>query len=226
MNTLEYGFYMAIKVTCYTYIIYKVWKWKKKVREICKLLYTPKVKPRQESDTALKHIPKVDILGNTYFIYLDENAGQSVAPVLSEPLCTSQEDIPEEDRPVSPDEVEYSLSMDKLKLLGEEQASLDALPRSAEAFTGAVSIHDLNLVGDVLMGVDGSDRDDRKGLRAAKTLHTIRGTDLYDIFVSQVENTEAINELIDRYLDENGNPHRQNSRRKTELSAKDWRSLI
>lgn len=226
MNTWEYGFYIAVKVICYTYIIYKVWGWNKKIREICGLLYTPKGKSEEKNKTPSEKVSALDVIGGTRFVYLDENAGQTVAPVLSEPLGTDQEEIPEEDKQVSPDEVEYSLSMDKLKLLGEEQASLDALPRNTEALTGAVSIHDLNLAGDVLMGVDGTDRDEEKGLRAARTLRHIRGTDLFDIFVSQMENAEAVNALIDRYLDENGLPRTQKTQRKANLPIENWRSLI
>ena len=226
MNTWEYGFYIAVKVICYAYIIYKVWEWKKKVRKICGLLYTPKVKSEKENRVSPEKVSTPDVIGGTYFVYLDENAGQTVAPVLSEPLETEAPEFPEEDKQVSPDEVECNLSMDELKLLGEEQASLDALPRNTEALTGAVSIHDLNLAGDVLMGVDGTDRDEEKGLRAARTLRHIRGTDLFDIFVSQMENVEAVNALIDRYLDENGMPRAQKTQKKTNLPIENWRSLI
>lgn len=226
MNTWEYSFYIAVKVICYAYIIYKVWGWNKKLREICGLLYTPKGKSEEKNKTPSEKVSAPDVIGGTRFVYLDENAGQTVTPVLSEPLGMDQEEIPEEDKEVSSDEVEYNLSMDELRLLGEEQASLDALPRNAEAFTGAVSIQDLNLAGDVLMGVDGADRDDGKGLRAAKTLHAIRGTDLYGIFVSQLENAEAVNVLIDRYLDENGEPRPQKIQKKTTMPTKDWRNLI
>ena len=226
MNTWEYGFYIAVKVTCYAYIIYKVWGWNKKIREVCGLLYTPKTKSEEKSKVSPEKVSASDVIGGTHFVYLDENAGQTVAPVLSEPLGTDQEDIPEEDKQISSDEVEYSLSMDKLKLLGEEQTSLDALPRSAEAFTETVSVSDLSLAGDVLMGVDGTDRDEEKGLRAARTLRHIRGTDLFDIFVSQMENAEAVNALIDRYLDENGMPRAQKTQRKANLPIENWRSLI
>lgn len=226
MNTLEYGFYIAVKVICYAYIIYKVWGWNKKIREICGLLYTPKGKSEGENNVFPEKVSTPDVIGSTHFVYLDENAGQTVAPVLSEPLGTDQGDIPEEDKQVSSDEVEYNLSLDKLKMLGEEQASLDALPRSAEAFIETVSVSDLSLAGDVLMGVDGTDRDEEKGLRAARTLRHIRGTDLFDIFVSQMENAEAVNALIDRYLDENGMPRAQKTQKKTNLPIENWRSLI
>ena len=224
MNTWEYGFYIAVKVTCYAYIIYKVWGWNKKIREVCGLLYTPKGKSEEESKVSPEKVSASDVIGGTHFVYLDENAGQTVAPVLSEPLGTDQEDIPEEDKQISSDEVEYSLSMDKLKLLGEEQTSLDALPRSAEAFTETVSVSDLSLAGDVLMDIDGAGENEEKQLRAAKTLHRIQGTDLFDIFISQVENAKTVSTLIDKYLDENGEL-RENKPMKIKTIS-DWRKLI
>ena len=224
MNTWEYGFYIAVKVTCYAYIIYKVWGWNKKIREVCGLLYTPKGKSEEESKVSPEKVSDSDVIGGTHFVYLDENAGQTVAPVLSEPLGTDQEDIPEEDKQISSDEVGYSLSMDKLKLLGEEQTSLDALPRSAEAFTETVSVSDLSLAGDVLMDIDGAGENEEKQLRAAKTLHRIQGTDLFDIFISQVENAKTVSTLIDKYLDENGEL-RENKPMKIKTIS-DWRKLI
>ena len=103
---------------------------------------------------------------------------------------------------------------------------MDALPHDAEAVTPEpVSINDLALAGDVLMGIGKDGHDAAKQLRAAQTLYRIQGTDLYDILVSQVENAETVSNLIDQYLDENGEPRKRNTAKEEKLPVKD-RSLI
>ena len=227
MNMLKYVFYMSVKVICCAYIIYKVWKWKKKVREICGLLFVPQAASGAEDNATVTDVPVLDIMGSTRYVYLDKDAGQTVAPVLSEPMETAPAEEAETDGDLLPEEVEYDLSMDTLKIIGEEQKALDALPRDAEAVTTEpVSLNDLILAGDVLMGIDKDGLDTEKQLRAARTLHRIQGTDLYDILVSQVENAETVSSLIDKYLDGNGESSvKLQSLRKLE-SIRDWKQLL
>lgn len=219
--------YLAVKIACCTYIIYKVWGWKKKIVRICGLLLIPRTTSEAEKDAAVTNIPVPDVMGGTRHVYLDKDAGQTVAPVLSEPMETVPAGEAETDDGLPPEEVEHDLPMETLKIIGEEQKALDALPRDAEAVTaGPVSIDDLILAGDVLMGIDKGGQDTGKQLHAARTLYRIQGTDLYDIFVSQVENAETVSALIDRYLDENGEPRERKAAKEEKLPAKDWRILI
>lgn len=223
----EYWLYLAVKVACCTYIIYKVWGWKKKIRKICGLLFVPRTASGAESNAAVTDVPVPDVMGSTRYVYLDKDAGQTVAPVLSEPMETVPAEEAETDGDLLPEEVEYDLPIETLKIIGEEQKALDALPRDAEAVTTEpVSLNDLILAGDVLMGIDKDGQDKEKQLRAARTLHRIQGTDLYDILVSQVENAETVSALIDRYLDENGEPRvKLQSLRKLE-PIRDWKQLL
>ena len=217
--------YLAVKIACCTYIIYKVWGWKKKIRRICGLLLIPRTTSEAEKDATVTNVPVPDVMGGTRYVYLDKDAGQTVAPVLSEPMETVPAGEAETDDSLLPEEVEHELPMETLKIIGEEQKALDALPRDAEAVTTEpVSLNDLILAGDVLMGIDGQDTE--KQLRAARTLHRIQGTDLYDILVSQVENAETVSALIDRYLDENGEPRERKTAKEEKHPVKDWRSLI
>lgn len=217
--------YLAVKIACCTYIIYKVWGWKKKIRRICGLLLIPRTTSEAGKDAAVTNVPVPDVMGGTRHVYLDKDAGQTVAPVLSEPMETVPAGEAETDNGLLPEEVEHELPMETLKIIEEEQKALDALPRDAEAVTTEpVSLNDLILAGDVLMGIDGQDTE--KQLRAARTLHRIQGTDLYDILVSQVENAETVSALIDQYLDENGEPRERKVSKERQPPAKDWRSLI
>lgn len=221
----EYWFYLTIKIVCCTYILYKVWGWNKKIREVYKVLYRPKTNFKQDEHMIAK-VPEPDIIGSTHHTYLNKNAGQIFTPILNEQSKIIPVEETEEDE-LLPEEVAYNLSMDLLKIIGEEQAELDALPRNVEAFTTqAVSIDELLLAGDVLMGIDGSEQDERKQLQAAQTLHRIQGTDLFDIFILQMENVDIINNLIDKYLDENGEPREIKLSEGGKQPLKSWRSLI
>ena len=223
----EYWLYFAVRIGCCTYIIYKVWGWKKKIRKICGLLLVAQTKSEPESNAIPVDNPLPDVMGSTRYVHLDENAGQTVAPVLSEPMETAPAEEAETEDSLLPEEVEYDLPMETLEIIGEEQKALDALPRDAEAVTTEpVSIDDLALAGDVLMGIGKEGQDAAKQLRAAQPLYRIQGTDLYDILVSQVENAETVSALIDQYLDENGEPRKRNAAKEEKLPAKDWRNLI
>lgn len=228
MNDItEHWLYLAVKVACCTYIIYKVWGWKKRIREICGLLFVPRTVAHAESNATVTDVPVPDVMGSTRYVYLDKDAGQTVAPVLSEPMETIPTGEAETDEDLLSEEVEYDLPMETLKIIGEEQKALDALPRDAESVTTEpVSLNDLILAGDVLMNMDKDVQDKAKQLRAAQTLYRIQGTDLYDILVSQVENAETVSALIDRYLDENGEPRERKASKERKPSAKDWRNLI
>ncbi len=43
-------------------------------------------------------------------------------------------------------------------------------------------------------------------MQAARVLFSIRQTSLIDVFLSNMENSAIVEELIDRFLDEDGNP--------------------
>ena len=216
----EHWLYLAVRIGCCTYIIYKVWGWKKKIRKICGLSGT-------EGNATVTDVPVPDVMGGTRYVYLDKDAGQTVAPVLSEPMETASAEEAETEDDLLPEEVEHDLPMEVLGIIREEQKALDALPHDAEAVTPEpVSINDLALAGDVLMGIGKDGHDAAKQLRAAQTLYRIQGTDLYDILASQVENAETVSNLIDQYLDENGEPRKRNTAKEEKLPVKDWRSLI
>ena len=176
--------YLLVRMACIFYLLYKVWCWKSRVDEICRLLYG---KGAETGAEALVEYPKdtgtEDVMGSTRFVYLDEDAGTGVAPYMSQPLEMSADYIGEEDE-IQDGEVECNLSLEEMELLRKEQEELDGMAPEAVAVTQAVTADDLSLAGDVLMKVDGADRDVEKVCRAARTLFLLRGTCLFDLFVS------------------------------------------
>ena len=212
--------YLSVRVGCAAYLLYKVWGQKKKVHELCDLLYTP-VKKEQMISMSPEPADEKEVMGKTRFVYLDENAGKTAAPYMSQPLEMSADYIGEEDE-IQDGEVECNLSLEEMELLRKEQEELDGMAPEAVAVTQAVTADDLSLAGDVLMKVDGADRDVEKVCRAARTLFLLRGTCLFDLFVSQTGNMEAVTRLLEENLDENGQP----LARRGKKGEFDWKTLL
>lgn len=75
--------YLSIRFGCTAYLLYKVWKQKERIGKICDLLYTPRNRPQAEKDNGEPGNAQ-DVMGATRFVYLDENAGKTVAPYMSQ----------------------------------------------------------------------------------------------------------------------------------------------
>lgn len=220
--------YLLVRLACVCYILYKVWGTKKKVREVCNLLYviTPSNKAKKKEPEAVlqKLVSESGVMGGTRFVYLDENAGKTVAPYMSQPLEVATDYIEEEDIPE--EEVECNLSLEEMKILKEEQEELDTTSSDVDVVSQVVTPADLDNVGDVLFKLNDADKDDEKSRRAAVTLHAIRETDLFEIFSSQIENKSVIENLIGKYFDEEGNPLCVRKEKKDDSLGNDWRKLI
>ena len=202
--------YLSVRVGCAAYLLYKVWEQKKKVRELCDLLYTP-AKREQMISMSPEPADEKEVMGKTRFVYLDENAGKTAAPYMSQPLEQGTDYIGEEE---------------EMELLRKEQEELDSALPETEVITQAVTLEEFSLVGDVLMRVNGADQDADKRSSAARTLFAIRNTSLFDLFISQVGNEEAVNKLLEENLDEDGNPRPLKKGGKRNNGGVDWRELV
>lgn len=220
--------YLSVRLTCAYYILYKVWGVRKNVREICDLLYV-KVpssgEKRKEPEIVLpQQTDEFDVMGSTRFVYLDENAGKTAAPYMSQPLemnagyTEESDDIPEV-------EVECNLSLEEMKTLKEEQEELDETSSEVDSISQVVTPADLDNASDVLFKLNDADKDEEKSRRAAFTLYAIRETDLFEIFYSQVESKSVIENLMGKYLDENGNALPMKEKKQNQPSY-NWKNLL
>ena len=211
--------YLSIRFGCTAYLLYKVWKQKERIGKICDLLYTPRNRPQAEKDNGEPGNAQ-DVMGATRFVYLDENAGKTAAPFMSQPLernfIGEEEDVQQED-------VECNLQLDKMKLLQEVQEDLDAESPEVESVSPVLSSRDMEVLGEYLTHQDEADHE--KAMQAARVLFSIRQTSLIDVFLSNMENSAIVEELIDRYLDEDGNPKPLKVKDGNEPSD-DWRKYI
>lgn len=216
--------YVSVRLLCAAYILRKVWGFKAEVRQVCDLFCDSARQGEVKKEKSVQ-IDNGAVIGETKFVYLDENAGTTVAPYMSQPLESAA--IEEADDIIEADDVECSLPLEEMKLLKEEQERLDADSPEVETISGAVTQADLENIGDVLFRIDGAAADEKKSLRAAKTLYAIRETEMFTVISSQVENKDFITELMDKYLDEDGNPLPKDGKDKVVLNTgKDWRTLL
>lgn len=222
--------YFSVRLGCAAYLLYKVWEQKGKIRELCDLLYTPAVKKEKEAATSPVSADGVDVMGKTRFVYLDENAGQTVAPYMSEPMEQGSSDYIGEEEEIREEDVECDLPLEEMELLRQEQEELDRAMPGAEAVTQVITPEEFSIVVDVLMKVNGADQDMEKRYSAARTLFAIRNTNLFDLFTSQVGNEEVVNQLLEEHLDEEGRPLLPKKllfqKGKKEGDGVDWRELV
>lgn len=226
---MEHIIYLSVRLACASYLLYKVWGQKKKVREICDLLYETGlsgiVDKTEPAASKSQSTDEQDVMGSTRHVYLDENAGQTVAPYMSEPLEMSTDYIGE-DEDIPEEEVECKLSLEEMKMLKEEQEELDEMSPEVESISQVVTPADLDNAANVLFKLDGADKDEDKSRRAALTLHAIRETDLFEVFSSQVENRGIIENLMDRYLDGEGNALPVRKTKAGLRSSTDWKQYL
>ena len=216
--------YVSVRLLCAAYILRKVWGFKAEVRQVCDLICRNARQDGAKKEESVQ-INNGVVIGETKFVYLDENAGTAVAPYMSQPLESAA--IEEAGDIIEADDVECNLPLEEMKLLKEEQERLDADSPEVETISGAVTQADLENMGDVLFRIDGAAADEEKSLRAAKTLYAIRETGMFTVISSQVENKDFITELMDKYLDEDGNPLPKDGKDKAKVgSEKDWRALL
>lgn len=221
--------YLSVRLACVSYILYKVWKQKKKVREICNLLYETEQSGTANKVESVASKPQSaddqDVMGSTCYVYLDENAGRTAAPYMSEPLEIGTDYIGE-DEEIPEEEVECKLSLEEMKMLKEEQEELNGMSPEVEAISQVVTPADLDNAANVLFKLDDADKDEGKSCRAALTLYAIRETDLFEVFSSQVENRSIIQNLMDKYLDGEGNALSVRKTKAALNSPTDWKQYL
>ena len=76
----------------------------------------------KQKKTTVKPGNAQDVMGATRFVYLDENAGKTVAPYMSQQLETGSDFIGA-DKDIPEDEVECKLPLEEMRMLKEGKYS-------------------------------------------------------------------------------------------------------
>ena len=189
---MEELIYFCVRIVCIGYLLYSVYGWRRRIETVCTLLYEKPCVKKEKKEAAVTEsaVSDAEVMGSTRYVYLDENAGKTAAPFMSQPLernfIGEEEDVQQED-------VECNLQLDKMKLLQEVQEDLDAESPEVESVSPVLSSRDM--------------------------------ASLIDVFLSNMENSAIVEELIDRYLDEDGNPKPLKVKDGNEPSD-EWRKYI
>lgn len=223
---MEEVIYLSVRTACAAYILYKVWQTKSQVKRICDALYavSSSAQAEEKETPASGPPPEADVMGGTQSVYLDENTGETGAPFLSLPL---EKDFIGEETETPDEDVECTLDLERMRMLQEEQEELDAMNIPTEAVSQPVTQADLVNMADVLFNRNRARENEEQSSRAALTLHAIRETEMFAVIEAQVENKEVIEELMGRYLDEEGNPKPiKSSVFLHNTAGQDWRKLV
>lgn len=217
---MEELIYLCVRIVCIGYLLYRVYGWRRRIEIVCTLLYGKPCVKKEKKETVVTEsaVSDTEVMGSTRYVYLDENAGKTAAPFMSQPLernfIGEEEDVQQED-------VECNLQLEKMKLLQEVQEDLDAESPEVESVSPVLSSRDMEVLGEYL--AHQKDADEEKAVQAARVLFSIRQTSLIDVFLSNMENSAIVEELIDRYLDEDGNPKQL---KYNDRNSNDWKKYI
>ena len=206
---MEELIYFCVRIVCIGYLLYSVYGWRRRIETVCTLLYGKPCVKKENKEAA-----------GTESAVSDAEEMGSATPFMSQPLernfIGEEEDVQQED-------VECNLQLDKMKLLQEVQEDLDAESPEVESVSPVLSSRDMEVLGEYLTHQDEADHE--KAMQAARVLFSIRQTSLIDVFLSNMENSAIVEELIDRYLDEDGNPRPLKVKDGNEPSD-EWRKYI
>ncbi|MBF0651555.1 DUF4122 family protein [Dysgonomonas sp. GY75] len=147
------------------------------------------------------------MVGKTRLVYLEDPGLAAKVPAYSEKLEPSG--FIGEEPEISDDDVESDLSPEPKTpeeiLEGQErfEAMDDLAPGLDPDFSSGLTYEEMvNAVGVLTVATD----DERQIIEAAKTIHRIRDTDLFEFFTNQVSNLDNVEQLMNDCLDDNGKP--------------------
>ena len=215
---IEIYLHFTVKIVVCGYVLYKVWTllFKDKLFGIWdKLLVKKRIIPKPVAEIKPIQETETDIIGKTTIVYLEDPELASKVPVRSEKLEPS--DFIGEEPDIPDDEVESNLSPQPKspEEVLEEQERFEVLDDIAPGldpdFSTGLTYEELsNAVGVLTVQTD----NEQQIIDAAKTIHTIKDTDLFEFFTNQVSNLDNVESLLRDCLDEGGNPMKERKSKK------------
>lgn len=214
---MEHTFYLTVRALVVVYVLYRLyvivykrrfygfWEFLPALREF--LLEKKEGGKTEDVTVPVKPEPFSPVIGKTTVVYLEDPSSVTVAPVLTEQLETTG--YIGEEKDISPDEVESELTPPLEKILDKEEyyEHLDenAPGEDPELSTG-LTYQQLSQAVDVLSSSSLENKKDEEVIEVARTLYAIRGTDMFQFFASQVGNIALVEQLLEEYLDGDGQP--------------------
>lgn len=159
-----------------------------------------------------------EVIGKTKSVYIPDPK-KAKEPVRSEPLPES--DFIGEDDDISADDVD-----DILEPMDDEDLQELMEPCLSEAdpdFSQAMTYDDINNMVAVASGVN---KDEDETIRAVETLYSIRQSDIYEFVLSESDNKDRIERLMNERFDEKAAPNKHSERLEAQTSGFDWSQYI
>ncbi|NDV81545.1 DUF4122 family protein [Bacteroides sp. 51] len=215
---VETYIYFTVKLLTCGYVFYKIWIIVFNQR-LFGLWDRIPVRPPKDAPgpviTVVTEKELSEVVGKTTITYLDDPELAAKIPAHTEKLEPS--DFIGEEPDISEEEVESELSVSSVILeeMQKEQERFEVMDDlttelDPDFSTGLTYEEMANAVGVLTDATT----DEQKIIDAAKTIHNIKDTDLYEFITHQVSNQDNVESLMRDCLDEVGNPlsHRKSKR--------------
>ena len=244
---METYVYLTVKIICAVYILTRLWlllfrrkadglwdrlyRWARIIRiKMWRLhkrrmaAHVEREKRRNVRNPKKKEAPVIapsthcEVIGKTKSVYILDSK-KAKEPVRSEPMPES--DFIGEDDDISADDVD-----DILEPMEDEDLQELMEPGLSEAdpdFSQAMTYDDINNMVAVASGVN-KDEDDT--IRAVETLYSIRQSDIYEFILSESDNKDRIERLMNERFDEKEAPNKHFEQLEAHTSGFDWSQYV
>ena len=207
---METYLHFAVKLTVCTYVLYRVWVILFNERLFGLWNRIPVRPPKGTPEPVIMVVSakeNPDVVGKTTIVYLEDPELAAKVPTRSEKLEPT--DFIGEEPDISSDDVESDLSSEAKKpeeILEEKErfeVMDDLAPGLDPDFSTGLTYEEMaNAIGVLTVSTD----NEKQIIEAAKTIHSIKDTDLFEFFTNQVSNLDNVEKLMSDCLDDNGTP--------------------
>ena len=240
--------YLTVNIVCAVYILYRLWiflfrrkagdfwdtlyhlariirikMWRlherrmaaKAERERRRNVRNPKKDKEAQTIVSTTHC---EVIGKTKSVYIPD-PNKAKEPVRSEPMPDS--DFISEDDDISDDDVDYILEpMDDEDL---QELMEPGLSEADPDFSQAMTYDDINNMVAVASGIN---KDEDETIRAVETLYSIRQSDIYEFILSESDNKDRIERLMNERFDEKEAPNKHSEQLEAHTSGFDWSQYV
>lgn len=198
--------YFAVRVGCTSYLLYRLWNalFRQRLFGIWNRLLEAEPPATQTAEkTKDPELSDDEVLGKTHVVYLEDPKAAATIPMRSEDLPPS--DFIGEEEEIPTDAVESTLlDVALASPPSDKELYEDAEPTPLDTeFSRGLTYDEIsNAVGVLTTAAPDAD----KTFAAAQTIFSLKNTDLFEFFTTQVSNTATVEELLTDCLDNDGQP--------------------
>jgi hypothetical protein len=219
---METYLHFAVRLTVCGYVLYQVWGIVFNGRLFGLWDRIPVRPPQDAPEPVIPEKYLSDVVGKTTIVYLEDPELAAKTPVRTEKLEPSdfmgeEPDIPDEEvesalspRPETPEEIQATRE--------RFEETDDLAPALDPDFSSGLTYEEMaNVVGVLTVATD----NEKQIIEAARTIHRLKDTDLFEFITREVSNLENVERLMNDCLDDDGTPLtvRKSKRKADRLSS-------